>query len=79
MVSATCVEAVALAVSEFRHDDLAKDELAATTEFSVQVLRRPIEHKITLKRVVEWAQPSTKGGPAEMVKRERLRKMLAAR
>ncbi len=72
-------EAVALAVSEFRQDSLNRDEPGAMTEFSVQVLRRPIEHKITLKRVVEWAQPSTKGGPAEMVKRERLRKMLTSR
>jgi hypothetical protein len=71
-------EAIALAVAEFRQDDLASDEPSAMTEFSVQVLRRPIEHKITLKRVQEWAQPSTKGGPAEMVKKERLRKMLTA-
>lgn len=71
-------EAVALAVSEFRQDELTSDEPGAMTEFSVHVLRRPIEHKITLKRVQEWAHPSTKGGPAEMVKRERLRKMLTS-
>ena len=71
-------EAVGLAVAEFRSDELAGHDPGPMTEFSVQVIRRPIEHRITLERVLEWAKPSTKGGPAMILKRERLRKLLAA-
>ena len=69
-------EAVALAVAEFREDGMTAPP-GPMTEFMVIVLRKPIEHRIRFKKVAEWVQPSTKGGPAEMVKREKLRKLLA--
>jgi len=70
-------EAVALAVGEFRGDSFTGELPGVMTEFTVRVVRPAVEHKITLQRVQQWAQPSTTGGPAMLVKRERLRKMLA--
>ncbi len=67
----TLFEAVALAVVEFRNGRITSDTPGPMTEFCVIVLRKPIEQKIRFKRVQEWAQPSTKGGP-ETAKRERL-------
>jgi hypothetical protein len=46
-------------------------------DFTVFVLRKPIEHVIRRRKVREWAQSSTKGGPAEMLRRKRVRKMLS--
>lgn len=74
----TLFEAVAQAVAEFRDDKTLAPAPVAETEFRVTVLRKPVEHVIKLKQVQAWAQPSTKGGPSEMVRRERVRKMLAA-
>jgi len=73
----TLYEAVALAVAEFRQEAIIDDAPGPMTEFSVVVLRKPIEHKLRFKTVQQWVQPSTNGGPAAMVKRERLRKLLA--
>jgi hypothetical protein len=74
--AASLYEAVALAVAEFREGEIITDAPAPMTEFCVAVLRKPIEHRIRFKKVQEWAQPSTKGGPATSVLRERLRKLL---
>src|SRR5260221_13864862 len=46
------------------------------TEFTVQILRKPVEHMIRLRKIQDWAQLSSRGGQAEIVRRERLRKML---
>jgi hypothetical protein len=48
------------------------------TEFTVAVFRPPVEHTIRLEKVQQWMKPSTKGGPAEILRRERVRKMLGA-
>jgi hypothetical protein len=69
-------EAVALAVAEFRQDEILTTTPAPMTEFCVTVLRRPIEHRIRFRKVQEWVKPSTKGGPAGILLRERLRKLL---
>ena len=69
-------EAVALAVADFRDDPLLQDRPGAMTEFAVAVLRNPTEHKIRLKQVEKWAEPSTVGGPVGMAKRERVRDLL---
>jgi hypothetical protein len=69
-------EAVALAVAEFREDEIITDTPAPMTEFCVTVLRRPVEHRVRFQKVQEWVQPTTKGGPAGIILRERLRKLL---
>jgi hypothetical protein len=71
-------EAVAEAVAKFREDKTISELPGPETELTVIILRKPPEHVITLKRVQEWAQPSTKGGPAGVTKRDRVRKMLSA-
>jgi hypothetical protein len=69
-------EAVALAVAEFRTDEIMTQAPAAMTEFCVTVMKKPVEHRIRFKRVAEWCEPTTKGGPAETIRRERMRKIL---
>ena len=69
-------EAVALAVAEFRQGEIFTETLGAMAEFCVTVLRKPIEHRIRFKKVQEWVQPSTKGGAAGIILRDRLRKLL---
>lgn len=71
-------EAVAEAVAVFREDKTISDLPGPETELTVIILRKPPEHQITLRRVQEWAQPSTKGGPAGVTKRDRVRKILAS-
>jgi hypothetical protein len=66
-------EAIALAVAEFNSDDLNESIPSAMTEFTVAVLRKPTEHKIRLNQVTKWAQHSVQGGPAAIVKRQRVR------
>jgi len=39
---------------------------------------KPVEHMIRMKRVMEWAQHGKTIGPGEMLRRERVRKMLPA-
>lgn len=56
--------------------EIATDQPGPMTEFSVIVVRKAVEHKIRFGRVQQWVQPSTVGGPALKVKRERLRRVL---
>lgn len=72
----TLYEAVAMAVAEFKADHTVPNPPGSMTEFTVAVFRPPVEHTIRLAKVEEWAQPSTKGGPAGVVKRERVRHLL---
>jgi hypothetical protein len=78
VVADTLFEAVAIAVGEFRDDKTVAEPPGPETEFTVSILRKPVEHFIRLHKVQEWAQPSTRGGPAESMRRERVRKMLAS-
>jgi len=75
----TLFESVAQAVIEFKEDTSVSNAPGPETDFTVQVLRKPIEHIIRLKKIHDWAQPSTKGGPAEALRRDRVRKMHAER
>ena len=69
-------EAVALAVAEFRHDPLVPAP-ASMTEFTVTIERPPVEHRIRLSHVEQWAQTTTtREGPAGITKRQRLKALL---
>jgi len=49
---------------------------SAMTEFTVAVLRNPTEHRIRLSQVTNWAEHTTKDGPAGITKRLRVRRLL---
>ncbi len=72
-------EAVAIAVAQFREDDVSPSAPGAMTEFTVAVYRNPVEHKIRLKQVLTLAEHTTKDGPAGIMKRERVRTLLGQR
>lgn len=65
-----------MAVAEFKQDQTVPHPPEPATELTVAVFRPPVEHKIRLSQVAKWAQPSTKDGPAGMVKREGVRALL---
>lgn len=69
-------EAVAIAVVQLREDDVSPATIGPMTEFTVAVYRNPVEHKIRLAQVEKWAEFSSREGPAGIVKREKVRKML---
>lgn len=75
----TLYEAVALAIAEFRQDEMLEDLPKLMTEFTVCVIKKPVEHKVHLSQVQKWAEPSVRDGPAGILKRERIRKLLGAR
>lgn len=52
---------------------------AAMTEFTVTVFRKPTEHKIRLGQLQKWAEHTVRDGPAGIVKRQRVRKLLATK
>ena len=55
-------EAVAIAVVQFREDDISPLIPGPMTEFTVAVYRNPVEHKIRLGQVAKWAEHSTREG-----------------
>src|ERR1700690_1664233 len=69
-------EAVAMAVAEFRQGEIITETPGPMTEFCVTVLRKPIEHRIRLDRVTNWAQPTTREGPTGITKRQHVRALL---
>ena len=71
-------EAVALAVAEFRQDPLVPAP-ASMTEFSIAIERPPIEHRVRLNQVQKWAEETTRGGPAGITKRQRVKALLGSR
>jgi len=72
----TLFEAAAQALVEFREDKTITTPPDLETTLSIVVLRKPVEHVIRLKRLHEWAQFGNTTGPAELLRRERVRKML---
>lgn len=74
----TLFEAVAQAIVEFKEDKTISISTSPCPEpeFTVQVLRKPVEHTIRMKRVLEWAQFGNTTGPGQILRRERARKML---
>jgi hypothetical protein len=71
-------EAVAIAVAQFREDDINPLSPGPMTEFTVAVYRNPVEHKIQLGQVTRWAEHTTSEGPAGITKRRRVRTLLGA-
>jgi hypothetical protein len=69
-------EAVALAVANLREDDVSPCQAGPMTEFTVAVYKNPTEHKIRLQQFLKWAEPTTKEGPAGIMKRQRVRQLL---
>jgi hypothetical protein len=69
---------VAIAVAQFREDDINPPSPGPTTEFTVAVYRNPEEHKIRLSQVAKWAKQSTTEGPAGITRRQRVRVLLGA-
>jgi hypothetical protein len=69
-------EAVAIAVAQFRDDDVNQEMPGPTTEFTVAVYRNPVKHKIRLQQVTKWAEHNTREGPAGVTKRQRVRALL---
>jgi len=69
-------EAVAIAVAQFREDDINPLTPGPTTEFTVAVYRHPVEHQIRLGQVAKWAEQSTRDGPAGITKRQRIRALI---
>ena len=75
----TLYEAVALAIAELRQDQINQSVPAGMTEFTVTVYRKPIKHKIRLNQVQKWAEHTVREGPAGIVKRQRVRKLLGVK
>ena len=67
-------EAVALAVAEFRADKLTA-EVGLMTEFVIAIHRPPVEHRLRLDQVTQWA-PGTRDDPAGVIKRQRIMSLL---
>lgn len=69
-------EAVALAIADFRHDNLVPQPLPST-EFIVAIEPPRIEHKIRLSQIEKWAHTNTtREGPVGITKRQRIRTLL---
>ena len=69
-------EAIAMAVANFREDDVSPSTPGPMTEFTVAVYRNPTEHKIRLQQVLKWSEHTTKEGPAGITKHNRVRTLL---
>ena len=69
-------EAVAVAVRAFREGALVDELPVAGTELRIAVYPLPVEHKVRLQRVEQWAQTGTVKSPVEMLRRERIRELL---
>ena len=69
-------EAAAVAVRAFRDGALVDELPAAGTELRIAVFPLPVEHRVRLQRVEQWAQTGTVKSPVEMLRRERVRELL---
>ena len=69
-------EAAAVAVRAFREGALMDDLPVAGTELRIAVFPLPVEHRVRLQRVEQWAQTGTVKSPVEMLRRERVRELL---
>jgi hypothetical protein len=69
-------EAVAVAMRAFREGALMDDLPVAGTELRIAVFSLPVEHRVRLQRVEQWAQTGTVKSPVEMLRRERVRELL---
>ena len=69
-------EAAAVAVRAFREGALMDDLPVPGTELRIAVFPLPVEHRVRLQRVEQWAQTGTMKSPVEMLRRERVRELL---
>ena len=69
-------EAVALAVAGFK-DDPVVPRPGPMSEFTIVIERPVIEHRIRLHQVAKWAGDTTRDGPAGVMKRQRVKALLA--
>ena len=69
-------EAAAVAVRAFREGALMDDLPVAGTELRIAVFPLPVEHRVRLQRVEQWAQTGTVKSPVEMLRRDRVRELL---
>ena len=69
-------EAAAVAVRAFREGVLVEELPVPGTEFRITVSPLPVEHRVRLQRVEQWAQTGTVKSPVEMLRRERVRELL---
>jgi len=69
-------EVAAAAVRAFREGALMDDLPVAGTELRITVSPLPVEHRVRLQRVEQWAQTGTVKSPVEMLRRERVRELL---
>ena len=63
-------EAAAVAIRAFREGALAEELPVAGTELRIAVFPLPVEHRVRLQRVEQWAQTGTVKSPVEMLRRE---------
>ncbi len=69
-------EAAAVAVRAFREGALVEELPAPGTELRITVSPLPVEHRVRLQRVEQWAQTGTVKSPVEKVRRDRVRELL---
>jgi hypothetical protein len=69
-------EAAAVAFRAFREGALVEELPVANTELRIVVFPLPVEHRVRLQRVEQWAQTGTVKSPVEMLRRERVRELL---
>jgi hypothetical protein len=68
-------EAVGAAMQEFRSGGIPTELPTPMTEFTVAVHRRPVTHKLQLKKVTSWAEGGGKS-PMDVLARQRIRHLL---
>ena len=69
-------EAAAVAIRAFREGVFVDELPVAGTELRIAVFPLPVEHRVRLQRVEQWAQTGTVKSPVEMLRRERVRELL---
>src|ERR1700694_301174 len=69
-------EAGAVAVRAFQDGGLGDEVAVPGTELWVIDSPLPVEHRVRLQRVEQWAQTGTVKSPVEMLRRERVRELL---
>jgi hypothetical protein len=69
-------EAAAVAVRAFREGALVEELPVPGTELRITASPLPVEHRVRLQRVEQWALTGTVKSPVEMLRRERVRELL---
>jgi len=69
-------EAAAVAVRAFREGALVEELPVPGTELRITVSQLPVEHRVRLQRVEQWAQTGTTKSPVEKLRRDRVRELL---